>query len=68
MGRPPNPNKPISVTVQVPQPVYAQLEELKVQGLMGMTIQAVLLSLVGDRIEELIESNLVNSRKPDLKK
>lgn len=68
MARTPNPNKTKSVTIQVPLPVFEQLMELAAQGFKGTAVPTVAIGLIGDRIEELIKSGHVNSRKPELKK
>lgn len=59
MARPVNPNKTKEVKVQVPLPVYRQLEEIAAKGFKGTTVPSVALALVGDRIEQLLKDQIL---------
>ena len=60
MARPENPNKTKEVKVQVPLPVYEQLEMIAARGFKGTTVPGVVLALVGDRIEQLMRDGILS--------
>lgn len=63
MARPVNPNKTKEVKLQVPLPVYRQLEEIAAQGFKGTTVPSVAMSLIGDRIEALLKDKILERPK-----
>ena len=64
MAGKPNPNKTKELKLQVSVQVIDYLNRLAAKGFMGTTAQTVALSMIGDRIEELVKDQILTLDDP----